>query len=406
LVNISNSISSGSIIFIPVKKYTDDSIVETIPASNTEIVGNQATISPNIFEYQTKHYIQIEETAFNDGNNNYFSGISNKDFWNFITLSYFSNINTGLPCANNSEIAWGDYDNDGDLDILYNAYFEPNPHICTIYKNNGNGTFTDIEANFIGLFGGSTKWIDYDNDGDLDIFLTGINIIDPEEMEFDILTKIYQNNGDETFSDVNTGLPDVCFGGSAWGDYDNDGDLDVLVTGFDVFGDGPSHKISKIFRNESGSFTAINAGLTASSSGSVAWGDYDNDGDLDILLTGESDSGIISKIYNNDSGTFTDIEAGLTGVAGSYSSSVAWGDYDNDGDLDILLTGGSDSGQIFKIYNNDSGTFTDIEAGLTGGENDKSAAWGDFDNDGDLILVRSSKYTIMILVLLPILKQD
>ena len=71
--------------------------------------------------------------------------------------------------------------------------------------------------------------------------------------------------------------------------------------------------------------------------GSVAWGDFDNDGDLDILLTGESASGDISKIYrNNGNSTFTDINAGLPSI---YYGSVAWGDFDNDGYLDILLTG-------------------------------------------------------------------
>ncbi len=97
----------------------------------------------------------------------------------------------------------------------------------------------------------------------------------------------------------------------------------------------------------------------ALSGSSVAWGDYDNDGDLDILLTGNGAGAIISRVYRNDDGTFTDIEAGLPGVA---SSSVAWGDYDNDGDLDILLTGVG----ISRIYRNDDGTFTDIEAGLPG----------------------------------------
>src|SRR6185503_12681952 len=86
----------------------------------------------------------------------------------------------------------------------------------------------------------------------------------------------------------------------------------------------------------SGAFSDISAGLTGVYSSSVAWGDYDNDGDLDILLSGKSSTGYISRVYQNTSGTFSDTSAGLTGVD---SSSVAWGDYDNDGDVDILLTG-------------------------------------------------------------------
>ncbi|MEM7347576.1 MAG: FG-GAP-like repeat-containing protein, partial [Chloroflexota bacterium] len=85
-------------------------------------------------------------------------------------------------------------------------------------------------------------------------------------------------------------------------------------------------------------FTNINVGLTGVTDGGVAWGDYDNDGDLDILLSGvDSGDTPISQVWrNNGDNTFTNINAGLTGVE---DSSVAWGDYDNDGDLDILLSG-------------------------------------------------------------------
>jgi len=94
---------------------------------------------------------------------------------------------------------------------------------------------------------------------------------------------------------------------------------------------------------------------------SVSWGDYDNDGDQDILLSGSSfDSGLKTIIYRNDSGVFSIINAGLAGVNGQSS----WGDYDNDGDLDIVLTGNSGSGIISKIYRNDAGDYKDINAGI------------------------------------------
>jgi predicted nucleotidyltransferase len=118
---------------------------------------------------------------------------------------------------------------------------------------------------------------------------------------------------------------------------------------------------------------------------SVAWGDYDNDGDLDILLTGYSGSAAVSKIYkNNGDGTFT--EQTSISLAGVQYSSVAWGDYDNDRDLDILLTGSLSNGNpVSKIYkNNGNGTFTEqTSISLTGVQN-SSVAWGDYDNDGDL----------------------
>ncbi|MBI1925526.1 PD40 domain-containing protein [Candidatus Poribacteria bacterium] len=153
----------------------------------------------------------------------------------------------------------------------------------------------------------------------------------------------------DSFTEIPTGLIGAYNSSVAWGDYDNDGDLDILLTGWP---NGPD--VSKVYRNDNGNFVDISASLIGVEMSSVAWGDYDNDGDLDILLTGAPQSGdYISKIYRNDNGNFVDISVSLTGVA---QGSVAWGDYDNDGDLDILLTGHSGSDWISKIYRNNVGT--------------------------------------------------
>ncbi|RKY97424.1 MAG: hypothetical protein DRQ13_04695 [Ignavibacteriae bacterium] len=275
----------------------------------------------------------------------------------------FTHISAGMTGIVFSSASWGDYDNDGDLDILLTG-----SGISRIYRND-SGIFTDISAGLTGVYASSVAWGDYDNDGDLDILLTGKTNSDSN------ISKIYNNNSGD-FTDINAGLTGVQLSSVAWGDYDNDGDLDILLTGHV----GTSNYISKIYRNDDGVFTAIGAGLRSVAWSSVAWGDYDNDGDLDILLTGFSSSSGISRIYRNDTGLFTDINAGLTGIR---NSSVAWGDYDNDGDLDILLTGYIGINRISRIYRNDSGVFSDINAGLPGVFY-SSAAWGDYDNDGDL----------------------
>jgi uncharacterized membrane protein YeaQ/YmgE (transglycosylase-associated protein family) len=149
--------------------------------------------------------------------------------------------------------------------------------------------------------------------------------------------------------DIVAGLPGVWYSSAAWGDYDNDGDLDILLTGRT----GPSGYIPRVYRNDGGSFVDIVAGLMGVYVSSAAWGDYDKDGDLDILLTGHTGSEWISRVYRNDGGSFVDIVAGLTGV---YACSAAWGDYDNDGDLDILLTGDTGSALISHVYRNDAAT--------------------------------------------------
>jgi predicted nucleotidyltransferase len=289
---------------------------------------------------------------------------------NLIYGQSFTDTNAGLPGVQYSSIAWGDYDNDGDLDVLLTGS-SSSGLISKIYRND-NSIFTEINAGLIGVEYSSVAWGDYDNDGYLDILLTGLDSTKNR------ISKIYRNNSNGIFTEINAGLTGVAYSSVAWGDYDNDGDLDILLTGYYTF----INYISKVYRNDSGTFTDINAGLTGVTTSSVVWGDYDNDGYLDILLTGYSTTGSTTKIYhNNGNGTFTDINAGLTGV---YRSSVVWGDYDNDGYLDILLTGNSTTGSIAKIYrNNANGTFTDINAGLTGVIY-SSVVWGDFDNDGDL----------------------
>ncbi|MGM0947255.1 MAG: FG-GAP-like repeat-containing protein, partial [Bacteroidota bacterium] len=149
----------------------------------------------------------------------------------------------------------------------------------------------------------------------------------------------YRNDGGGVFVDINASIEGVRNGSVAWGDYDGDGDLDILLTGEN----SSSNRVSRVYRNDGGTFVDINAGLEAVAFSSVAWGDYDGDGDLDILLTGDNASGQrVSSVYRNDGGTFVNINAGLEGVGGS---SVAWGDYDGDGDLDILLTGLTSSNQ-------------------------------------------------------------
>jgi hypothetical protein len=278
---------------------------------------------------------------------------------------FFDDIPAGLTGVSASDVAWGDYDGDGDLDILLTGD-AGSGYVSLVYRNDG-GNFTDINAGLAGVMEGSVAWGDYDNDADLDILLSGVT-------SSANVARVYRND-DGVFTDIGAGLSGVWYGSVAWGDCDNDGDLDILLTGYAGFS-----YVTKVYRNDAGSFTDIGAGLTDVAHSSVAWGDYDNDGDLDILLTGDADSAFVSIVYRNDAGSFTDIDAGLTGVR---EGSGAWGDCDNDGDLDILLTGLSASGSISRVYRNEAGSFTDIGAELTGACG-SSAAWGDRDNDGNL----------------------
>ena len=224
-----------------------------------------------------------------------------------------------------------------------------------LYRNDG-GSFSAVAVGLPGSRSGTVAWGDYDNDGDPDILLVG------GASSGALRARIYRNDGG-TFSDIGAGLPETNRESSgAWGDYDNDGDLDILLAGW--LG-GSSDAITRVYRNDGGgTFTDIDAGMTGMFRGSSAWGDYDNDGDLDILLTGSNMSAFVTLIYRNDDGSFAD--SGIDSLpAGGYGSAV-WGDYNGDGDLDILLSGYVDwSTFAAGVYSNEDGGYVQYFPWLT-----------------------------------------
>ncbi|MEI7732036.1 MAG: LamG-like jellyroll fold domain-containing protein, partial [Verrucomicrobiota bacterium] len=300
-------------------------------------------------------------------------------------LNYFTASAAGLPVINsygNSGASIGDYDRDGKQDILLAGLLGgTSTRITRIYRNNGDGTYTDSGISLPGVASGIVAWGDYDNDGYLDFVMAGLM----SDLSTRI-TRIYRNNGNGTFTDINAGLPGLRYSSGAWGDYDNDGRLDLILSG-----EASGNNITRIYHNDgNGVFSDSGVSLPGLQQGAVAWADYDNDGKLDFVLTGYKSPNYVARIYrNNGDGTFSDSNAGLPGVK---TSSVAWGDYDNDGYLDLVLNGTTNndpSGAITRIYhNNGNGTFSDINAGLTGSANG-GCAWGDYDNDGRLDLALS-----------------
>ena len=202
-----------------------------------------------------------------------------------------------------------------------------NGYSTKIYRNDGDGVFTDIDAPLPGIrYGTAVAWGDYDNDGDLDLLITG------ESDQSELVARIYRNDGSGIFTDIEAGLPGVWIASVAWGDYNNDGNLDILLTGW-----AGVDRISRVYRNTGNdSFTDIHASLEGVYYGAAVWGDYDNDGDLDILITGKGANGGVTRLYRNDAAdTFSDIHAPFPPLD---ESAAAWGDYDNDGDLDVILS--------------------------------------------------------------------
>ncbi|MBI5726423.1 MAG: CRTAC1 family protein, partial [Ignavibacteriales bacterium] len=276
----------------------------------------------------------------------------------------------------------GDFNNDGYPDIFVVNGGSSASQNNFFYTNNGDGTFTKITTgifvNEIGNSWGSSS-VDYDNDGKLDIYTANFN-----RNNF-----LYKGNGDGTFTKITAGAIVNDGGGSvtcAWGDYDNDGFQDVFVANSN-FSAGENNFLYK--NNGDGSFTKITAGNIVTDGGNStggSWGDYDNDGDIDLFVTNYFSEN--NFLYRNDgSGTFTKITTGDIVNDGGASVGSAWGDYDNDGDLDLFVS--NDNNQNEFLYNNNgNGTFTKITTGdiVNSAGRSNGSAWGDYDLDGDLDL--------------------
>jgi hypothetical protein len=289
--------------------------------------------------------------------------------------SWFTQMVTTLPAVDIGSLDWGDFDNDGDLDVLVTGQSQSSS-LTRVYRNDGNGIFTDIEAGLTAANWSKASWGDFDNDGFLDVLLTGQNGSEP-------IAQIYRNNSGTNFSNINAALTAVWKSAQAWFDFDNDGDLDALITGMDA----GALPLSRIYRNDGGTnFVNINAGLQNVSDGSVITGDFDGDGDFDIVLTGRDSDGNPSTLYYRNDGAegFSNINLNLPGV---YYSTLAVADYDNDGDLDLLLGGLTSETRITRLFRNIRNgsnlefemvnqSFSDVSGGST--------AWGDMDNDGHI----------------------
>ena len=285
----------------------------------------------------------------------------------------FSQKQLSLPQLGYSAIAWGDYERDGDLDIALSGV-EGNTPVTKILRND-NGNFTDISADLLPLHYGSVEWGDFDADNDLDLLVTGIN------SQGDAFTKIYTNaNG--TFNDSGVILPGVSDGQASWGDYNNDGLLDVLLAG---------NMKAIIFRNDgNGQFTDICAPLPAVQSPMCCWVDYNNDGEMDVMVCGDTGGGIYTKLFKNSDGVFTEVNITPEPFTGLYGGQAKWADLDNDGDQDLVISGMDLYIDAYLlVYRNDGNDqFTKFTIG-SGNMLSGSIDLGDFDSDGliDLIVM-------------------
>jgi hypothetical protein len=286
---------------------------------------------------------------------------------------------TGLGETTTRGIAWVDFNNDGYPDLFVpTAGTVPNK----FYKNNGNGTFTEVAA-AVGLNDVANTitctWADFDNDGDLDLYATiqGGG------------AKLWRNNlrpgGDTSFTDITTSAGITVSSGQmpAWADYNLDGYLDLYSPV------ASTTTADALYRNnQNATFTNVSdsAGVNHQVSGiseqAILWGDYNKDRYPDLFIASLTGASFFHR--NNGNGTFTEIAATL-GFQGT-ARGAQWVDFNNDGLWDLSVAGyaGTTTQPVKLFRNNGGGTFTDVAA--TAGISDAVISWGltwaDYDNNG------------------------
>jgi FG-GAP-like repeat/ASPIC and UnbV len=307
-----------------------------------------------------------------------------------------------------------DYDNDGDLDILLLRGGWEVPRRPSLLRNEGDGRFTDVTV-AAGLCdpiaSQAAAWADFDCDGHVDLYIGGED--KPKQPDPHNRGRLYRNRGDGTFTDVadSAGVRNDRFAkGVAWGDYDNDGRPDLYVSNL--------HQDNRLYHNNGdGTFTDVadRLGVTEPSASFSCWfWDYDNDGWLDIFVTGSRATlseiilsqlgrptgGERPRLYHNDGGRFTDVtlEAGLDRVWLPMGSN--FGDVDNDGFLDFYLGTGSPpySYLVPNVLMHSVGgrRFEDVTIASGTGHLQKGhgIAFADWDRDGDVDLFLESGGTV------------
>ncbi len=261
--------------------------------------------------------------------------------------------------------AWGDYDNDGYPDLAYSGINDSSGIFVTyLYHNNRDGTFT--LANSWNNIAGDIYWGDYNNDGRQDFITSGCLGTHFCMNSFD---RIFRNDGNGAFTSFTPNLGAYSDAGTYWADFNNDGFLDILAT------NGNS---TRLFLGDGTGNFSLDSATVLGAEGEVTLGDYDSDGWLDIMLGGY-------LYHNNHDGSFTRVFSPDPRYYGLRL--LTSGDYNNDGYLDFAATPYTDNQAIVVYRNEGNNSFTNINATIEAVNGSGYLGWGDYNNDGRLDLL-------------------
>ncbi len=295
----------------------------------------------------------------------------------------FNLVTHDLPHVRHGDATWGDFDADGDLDLFLTG-ISTDGGTSGLFINGGateNATsFAPHPQSFPALYFSTASWADVDGDGDLDLLLVGSRTA---ERPYEAASHVYINTDGSFAASSNHGIPAVYSAAIDWGDINNDGHLDAILTGFESE-DTP--RTTVLLGSGTGVFFERPGVLPNLALGSVRLGDLNGDGRLDALLSGVAgQSGFVADVFlATDDGIFAPQGAALPRVG---FSSLDVGDLDDDGDLDVLISGGELSRDLLtgrtQLFNNSGGSLTPSGAEFAGALAG-DATFGDYDGDGDL----------------------
>jgi enediyne biosynthesis protein E4 len=332
---------------------------EKITTGEIATSNSNNSSGPSWADYDNDGYPDLFIATQSGYNNLFFRNIQGKDF---IKITEGELVNHR---GQSFSSAWADYDNDGYVDLyVTNNTFWGN-HLGEsdfFYHNKGDGTLERTTFGEMGNEGGDNTgatWCDYNNDGLIDLFVTtwnGKNLL-------------FKNTGDGFEKITGIGLDDEGYSiACTWGDFNNDGWMDLYV------GNGPDEYYNYLYLNNGdGTFTKIEDDPSVAEKGShwnVVSGDFDNDGDLDLFVP--SYQGKNKLFRNNGDGSFEKVNEGsiVNAYTSSYSSGAMWGDYDNDGDLDLVIANESGNNDLFRNEGNNNHW---LQVKLTGTVSNRSA---------------------------------
>ncbi|MEL7002518.1 MAG: FG-GAP-like repeat-containing protein [Bacteroidota bacterium] len=320
----------------------------------------------------------------NDGNLDFvIAGEDNigNDFFRIFTNNgdnTFSNTTGGIPTLSNMSFAFGDIDNDEDLDIVIMGRNASDTPVTSVYFNDPSTViFANAGFTLTPLSSGGLAIVDLDNDGDNDLITTGrdaTNIVQ---------TLLYENDGTGLASIAHS-LPNLGDGQLVSFDANEDGRTDLVLTGINSVG----NRVTDVYLNQGGfTYMPSSSGIIPTSFNDLAIADIDENGFTDLLLTGSGTAGRVTALYLNVNGVFTQQDPGVEALSGS---DVAVGDLNNDGHIDLLFTGLDNDGFFnFQYFRSTAAnTFTQVAVSFPNLING-DLSLGDLDNDGALDILRS-----------------